>query len=96
MLNDNCKNAEPYMDDVSPEPKTASMLTDWNDAKTAAFQKEVMSFGHNLASTGLFSDEALISLLERHPMEKMDVCTMGHATDPLYPNKFRTPSHECS
>ena len=70
--------------------QTRSMLTDWTEAKTAAFQKEIMSFGHNLSATGLFTDAALIALLERHPTEKMDVCTMGEATHPLYPNKFRT------
>ena len=70
--------------------QTGPMLTDWNDAKTAAFQKEIIGFGHNLSATGLFTDAALISLLERHPTEKMDVCTMGEATHPLYPNKFRT------
>ena len=67
-----------------------SMLTDWTDAKTASFQKEIMSFGHNLGATGLFTDEALISLLEHHPTDKIDVCTMGAPDHPIYPNKFRT------
>ena len=66
------------------------MLTDWTDEKTAAFQKKIMNFGHNLASTNLFTDEALIDLLKRHPSEKLDVCTMGTADHPMYPNKFRT------
>jgi hypothetical protein len=66
------------------------MLSDWTDIKTADFQKKIMSFGHNLARTNLFTDEALIDLLERHPAEKLDVCTMGAAQDPMYPNKFRT------
>jgi len=66
------------------------MLTDWTDEKTAAFQKKIMSFGHNLANTNLFTDEALIDLLKRHPSEKLDVCTMGAADHPMYPNKFRT------
>lgn len=66
------------------------MLTDWTDEKTADFQKKIMSFGHDLTSTNLFTDEALIDLLKRHPSEKLDVCTMGAADHPMYPNKFRT------
>jgi len=49
-----------------------------------------MGFSHNLKATGLFTDAALIDLLERHPAEKMDVCTMGEADHPVYPNRFRT------
>ena len=90
MLTDTSKDKMPHMDEESSELQAQKMLTDWDAAKTATFQKEIMSFGHNLASTGLFTDAALIALLERHPTEKMDVCTMGEATHPLYPNKFRT------
>lgn len=75
---------------VETDPGPDSMLVDWSDAKTASFQKEIMSFEHRLAETGLFTDAALIDLLERHPSEKLDVCTMGAADHPLYPNKFRT------
>ena len=67
-----------------------TMLTDWTDSHTNAFQKEIMSFGHGLIGTGLFSDEALIELLEKHPSDLLDVCTMGDSDHPLYPNKFRT------
>ena len=66
------------------------MLTDWNEGHTAAFQKEIMSFQHDLDSTGLFTDEALITLLNKHPSEKLDVCSMSPVVDPLYPNKMRT------
>lgn len=66
------------------------MLTDWNDSHTDAFQKEIVSFGHDLSSSGLFSDEALIELLDKHPSHMLDVCTMGDPKHPLYPNKFRT------
>ena len=91
MLNELKNTIASDFDEVSNlSGESASMLTDWSDAKTAAFQKEIMSFGHNLAGTGLFTDTALISLLERHPTDKMDVCTMGDPDDPIYPNKFRT------
>ncbi len=90
MLND---NTTPYHEDqpeMGGETPITSMLPDWSDVNSAAFQKEITSFSHNLAGTGLFRDEALIELLERHPSEKLDVCTMGAADHPLYPNKFRT------
>jgi len=90
MLNELTNTIESDLDDTVSSSKEQPMLVDWDDAKTAAFQNEIMNFGHNLASTGLFSDAALIDLLERHPSDKMDVCTMGESTHPLYPNKFRT------
>lgn len=66
------------------------MLTDWTQEHTAAFQKEIMTFRHGLEDTGLFSDEALITLLEKHPSHMLDVCSMGDPKHPLYPNKMRT------
>lgn len=68
----------------------SAMLTDWSDDHSAKFQKEIITFKHNLNATGLFTDEALIELLEKHPSEQLDVCTMGSEDDPIYPNKFRT------
>ena len=65
------------------------MLTDWDAAKTAAFQNEIITFGHRLESSGLFTDDALADLMDRHPADQTDVCTMG-APDGPYPNKFRT------
>lgn len=67
-----------------------TMLTDWTDENTAAFQKDITSFGHNLEATGLFTDDALIALLDKHPSNMLDVCTMGDPDHALYPNKFRT------
>jgi hypothetical protein len=66
------------------------MLPDWSDAHTQDFQKKIITFGHSLNETGLFTDEALIELLTKHPSNMLDVCTMGAADHPLYPNKFRT------
>ena len=67
-----------------------SILTDWSEAHTKKFQKEILSFGHDLSGTGLFSDEALIALLDKHPSHLLDVNSMGDADHPEYPNKFRT------
>jgi len=67
-----------------------TMLTDWTDTHTKKFQKEVLTFGHDLESTGMFTDEALIKLLDKHPSEELDVCSMSDDADPLYPNQFLT------
>ncbi len=67
-----------------------SLLTDWTDTHSKKFQKEVLTFGHDLESTGLFTDEALIKLLEKHPSEQLDVCSMDENPDPRYPNQFLT------
>lgn len=67
-----------------------SILTKWDEAHTQKFQKEIMTFEHGLSDTGLFTDEALIRLLEIHPRHLLDVNSMGDADHPEYPNKFRT------
>lgn len=90
MLIDNSNTDVPHVEDAGSALNTTPMLSDWTDAHSSSFQKQIMSFGHNLGSTGLFTDEALISLLERHPADKLDVCTMGGSDHPMYPNKFRT------
>jgi len=68
----------------------SGMLKDWSADHTARFQKEIFTFRHGLNETGLFNDEALEKLLEKHPDNLLDVCTMGKSEHPLYPNKFRT------
>ena len=68
----------------------SGMLKDWSADHTAKFQKDIITFKHNLNATGLFTDESLITLLEKHPSNQLDVCTMGGSDDPKYPNRFRT------
>ena len=73
------------------------MITNWTEEKTAAFRKEVLTFSHDLPSIGLFTDEALIRLIDKHPNHLTDVCTMGPSSDPKYPNRLRTGDfRECS
>ncbi|MGB6229276.1 MAG: hypothetical protein WBF53_04015 [Litorimonas sp.] len=81
----------------NPEDRTTlqgnagrSLLDGWTDAHTAKFQRENMTFRHRLEETGLFTDDALLDLLARHPSELLDVCTMGAPDHPVYPNRFRT------
>ena len=66
------------------------MLKDWSADHSAKFQKEVLTFKHRLKETGLFTDEALARLLEKHPHDYLDVCSMGDPEHPVFPNKFRT------
>ena len=66
-----------------------SLLADFGPDKAERFQKAILTFRHNLAGTGLFTDEALIELMEHHPTDRLDVCTMG-GTDPRFPNRFMT------
>lgn len=67
-----------------------NLIQGWTEEETSKFQKEILKFKHNLSKTGLFTDEALIDLLEKHPSHKLDVCTMGASDHPEYPNRFRT------
>jgi len=53
------------------------ILKNWTEEHSAKFQKEILAFKHGLKETGLFSDEALIDLLNKHPKNLLDVCTMG-------------------
>jgi len=64
------------------------IITDWADEHTEKFQKETFRIKHDLISTGLFSDEALAELLDKHPKDQLDVCARGN--HPIYEFKFRT------
>jgi len=65
------------------------IFQDWTDEQTENFRKDIITVRHNLADTGLFTDEALAELLDKHPSQKLDVCTMGNH-DLRFPNKFMT------
>jgi len=64
------------------------ILSHWTEEHTRRFQKDMFKVKHNLSSTGLFTDEALIDLLDRHPKDQLDVCTISD--HPVYEFKFRT------
>jgi len=68
----------------------SDMLKDWTEYHSERFQKEILPFKHGLKETGLFTDEALAKLLNKHPSNMLDVCTMGRADSELFPNKFQT------
>ncbi|NNE58996.1 MAG: hypothetical protein HKN36_12890 [Hellea sp.] len=66
------------------------ILTDWTAEKSDKFQKEIVLFQHGLEQSGLFTDDALIELMDKHPANQIDVCTMSDPDHPIYPNHFRT------
>ena len=63
-------------------------LLNWRPEHTEKFQKETFKVKHDLISTGLFSDEALSELLDKHPRNQLDVCALSE--HPIYQYKFRT------
>ena len=66
------------------------MLTNWTFGHSKRFREETITFGHNLSSSGLFTDAALLTLLDKHPSDQLDVCSMSNELDPEYPNQFMT------
>ena len=57
-------------------------MSNWSDEARRKFRREPMSIRHNYHEHHAFSDVALAALVERHPRELTDFCTMGEdATD---------------
>lgn len=65
-----------------------TILTRWSDEERARYGAEIQTFPHRLGASGLFSDEALAALLDRHPSHLIDVCTM--TDDPDFPDRHCT------
>lgn len=53
------------------------VLIDWNDDKRADFRSGVMTARHRLHLAPEFTELALAALLNRHPRDLCDFCTMG-------------------
>ena len=64
------------------------ILNNWTNEHTSKFQNATFKAQHNLNKTGLFTDEALADLLDKHPRNKLDVCARDD--HPIYEFKFRT------
>jgi len=56
---------------------TEPVLIDWSEDKRAEFRQGVMTARHRLHMAPEFTDLALAALLERHPRDMTDICTMG-------------------
>lgn len=65
-----------------------SIIENWTAQDSKDYGHKIQTFTHNLQASGLFTDEALAALLDRHPSEKIDVCTMTQ--DPNFPHKHAT------
>ena len=53
-------------------------LLHWTPEQRARFSRENLLFRHDLDKSELFSDEALIALIDRYPRERLEVFTMGY------------------
>ena len=56
---------------------TEPVLIDWNDDKRKDFRQGVVTARHRLHMDPAFSELALAALLNRHPRDLTDICTMG-------------------
>lgn len=52
---------------------TDRLIPAWSAEQKRDFRKAPIVFGHRLAETGLFDDEALAALLDRYPAELYDI-----------------------
>lgn len=64
------------------------ILKNWTDKHSEKFRNEAFKVKHDLTETGLFTDEALADLLDRHPKDQLDVCTLKDHD--VFGNTFRT------
>jgi hypothetical protein len=53
-------------------------LLTWTPEHKSCFTRANLLFEHNLHQSELFSDEALIALIDRYPREALEVFTMGY------------------
>jgi hypothetical protein len=58
-----------------------SVITDWTPEKARDFTRTNLAFQHDLHERPMFSDEGLVSLIDRYPRDRLGVFTMGH--DPV-------------
>jgi len=56
---------------------TEPVLIDWSETRTAEFRRGVMTARHRLHFAPEFTDFSLAALLNRHPRDLIDFCTMG-------------------
>ncbi|WP_017932497.1 hypothetical protein [Robiginitomaculum antarcticum] len=73
---------------MKPDLKS-EIFSNWGEDQSSKFRKDIITVRHKIAQTGLFTDDALAELLDKHPNHKIDVCTMSDH-DPQFPNKFLT------
>lgn len=65
------------MNGTGENPTRGGVVSEWNAEARAAFRKAPAIGRHNLHERPEFSDAALAALIDRHPRELTDFCTMG-------------------
>lgn len=59
-------------------PATESFLANWTQEDYRMLEKTVLIAQHRIHETGMFSDEALCDLLDRHPQDYLTIAAMGN------------------
>ncbi len=59
------------------------LITNWTQAQRENFRKAPLTWQHRLHKSPLFSDEKLIELIEKHPRDLSDFCTMNEGADDM-------------
>ena len=62
-----------------------TLLTPWTPSQKTAYRDGIVTFTHDLAGTGLFEDASLARLIDAHPRDMLDVCTMRRDPPPGEP-----------
>ena len=60
----------------------APLLPDWTPEQKRDRREGIVTFRHRLAQTGLFSDASLAAMIDAHPRDMLDVCTMRQNPPP--------------
>jgi len=66
------------MNRTAISPPIDTVISDWSKDKAAMFGRDTVQFRHTLHERPMFSDEALVDVLDRYPRERLGVFTMGH------------------
>jgi hypothetical protein len=59
----------------------SSLLVNWTPQDFNTVERGVLVARHTLAESGLFTDQALVEIIDRHPIEDFSVNTMGPDPD---------------
>lgn len=65
-----------------------TVLDSWTMEERRQYGLKIQTHSHRLGQSGLFTDEALAALLDRHPRSLIDVCTM--MDDDEFPDRHAT------
>jgi len=59
------------------------LIPDWTDGNRKDFRNAPLLWQHKVHESPLFSDEKLIELIEKHPRDLADFCTMNEGADDM-------------